>query len=161
MKTQSVTAKPPARPTALRIIDLCDYLSQKVLQPMLEQNGAKWDRRFMTFFNFDNTCNPLEPTGTLRLAVPPLLAGQAGELEHAVVQALSGLNIRAGALEYQRHPVHNAVQMITIPIVENPAVRPEAPDAPSRRAHGRELTPAKPGAFAGFGNPLRAKPGWA
>jgi hypothetical protein len=161
MKTRSATAQPPARPESRRIVDLCDYLAETVVQPMLEQSGAKWDRRFMSFFSFDNTCSPLEPTGTLRLTVPPLLAGQAGQLEYAVVRALAALNVRAGALQYQRHPVHHAVQAITIPILENPAAQPVSADVPARRHHDRELAPVKPGVFAPFRRSVGPKPRWA
>ena len=68
-----------------RIMELCDYLTGNVLEPMFAREGEKWNRRFMDFFTFDNSCDPLEPTGTIRFAVPPLFAGQcrrAGNRDH-------------------------------------------------------------------------------
>ena len=71
-----------------RIMELCDYLTGKVLEPMFAREGKKWDRRFMDFFTFDNACDPLEPTGTIKFTVPPMFAGQVGELEWAILQEL-------------------------------------------------------------------------
>ena len=62
-------------------MELCDYLTGNVLEPMFAREGEQWDRRFMDFFTFDNACDPLEPTGTIRFAVPPMFAGRVGELE--------------------------------------------------------------------------------
>lgn len=134
MKSKATASEQTARPSTHRIMDLCDYLSIQVLQPMLERNGAKWDPRFINFFKLDNTCNPLEPTGTVRLAVPPLLAGQAGQLEQALAQALAHLGIKTGPFQYERHPVNQAVQEITIPITENPATaKPADLGVPGRK----------------------------
>lgn len=109
-------------------MDLCDYLTAQVLQPMLARNGAKWERRFMDFLSFDNTCNPLDPTGTIRLAVPPLLAGHVGQLEEAITRELSRLKIKTGPFVYERDPALKTVQAIEIPITDNPTALVEPPE---------------------------------
>ncbi len=128
MKLQFTLAEQPVHRPTHRIMDLCDYLTAEVLQPMLKRNGVKWDSRFMDFFSFDNTCNPLDPTGAIRLAVPPLLAGQIGCLEQAIVQELSRLKIKTGPFQYERDPVHSTVQAMTIPITDNPTALAAAPE---------------------------------
>src|SRR5271166_4725073 len=85
-----------------RIMELCEYLTGTVLEPLFAREGAKWKREFMDFFTFDNTCNPLEPTGTIRFTVPPLFAGRVGELETAILQELSKLKIRTGPFRYEK-----------------------------------------------------------
>ena len=68
-----------------RIMELCDYLTGNVLEPMFAREGAKWNRRFMDFFTFDNACDPLEPTGTIRFrcAAPVRRAGRrTGNRDH-------------------------------------------------------------------------------
>jgi hypothetical protein len=111
-----------------RIMELCDYLTGSVLEPMFAREGEKWDRRFMDFFSFDNTCDPLEPTGTIRFAVPPLFAGRVGELEDKIVQELGRLRIKTAAFEYERDPVFQAVRVIKIRITENPTALAAPPD---------------------------------
>lgn len=111
-----------------RIMELCDYLTGSVLEPMFAREGAKWDRRFMDFFSFDNTCDPLEPTGTIRFTVPPLFAGRVRELEAAITQELARLKIKTGPFQYERHPVLQTIQAMVIPIVENPTALAAPPD---------------------------------
>src|ERR1019366_7244231 len=103
-----------------RIMELCDYLTASVLEPMFAREGAAWNRRFMDFFTFDNGCDPLEPTGTIRFAVPPLFAGRLGELEATITQELAKLRIKTGPFSYEREPVLHTVQVILISITENP-----------------------------------------
>ena len=111
-----------------RIMELCDYLTTEVLEPMFARAGTKWERRFMDFFSFDNTCDPLEPTGTLKFTVPPLFAGNVGELENGIVQELSRLNIKTGPFRYERDPILNTIQVILIPVTENPTALMAPPD---------------------------------
>jgi hypothetical protein len=87
-----------------RIMELCDYLTSNVLEQMFAREGKKWDRRFMDFITFDNSCDPLEPTGTILFAVPPLFAGRVTELESAITQELAKLRIKTGPFEYERDP---------------------------------------------------------
>jgi len=87
------------RPTHWRthcIMELCDYLTGNVLEPLFERERLCWNRRFMDFFAFDNSCDPLEPTGTLRFTVPPLFSGRIGELENSIVQELTKLKSKRG-----------------------------------------------------------------
>jgi len=69
---------------AKNIVELCDYLTVKVLDPLLARSEVKWDRRFKDFFHLDNSCAPLDPVGTIRLEVPPILIGQMDQLETAI-----------------------------------------------------------------------------
>src|SRR5208283_2892674 len=85
-----------------RIMELCDYLTANVLEPMFTRVGEKWDRRFMDFVTFDNSCSPLEPTGTIRFAVPPLFAGNVGELESTITLELAKLSIKTAPFAYGR-----------------------------------------------------------
>ncbi len=70
----------------------------------------------------------LAPTGTIRFAVPPQLAGQVGELETSITQELAKLRIKAGPFKYERDPALNTVQNILIPITENPTALAAPPD---------------------------------
>ena len=119
-----------------RIMELCEYLTANILEPMFIRDGAKWNRRFMDFFTFDNASDPLEPTGTIRFAVPPLFAGRVGELETAIIQELTKLRIKTGPFKYERDPALNAVQAILIPITENPTALVAPPDVNMSRMRG-------------------------
>lgn len=110
-----------------QIMELCDYLTAKVLEPMFARQGVKWDARFMDFFSFDNTCDPLEPTGTIKFKVPPVFAGQAGEIETAIQREFALLGIKTGAFGYERE-THGAVREVSIPIIENPTAAIEPPE---------------------------------
>jgi hypothetical protein len=103
---------------------------------MFARNGAKWNGRFMDFFTFDNGCDPLEPTGTIRFAVPPLFAGRVGELEAAITQELAKLRIKTGAFQYERDPALQTVQVILISITENPTALAAPPDVNMSRTRG-------------------------
>ncbi len=111
-----------------RIKDLCKYLTANVVAPMFTRNGAKWNCRFMNFFTFDNASDRLAPTGTIRFAVPPQLAGQVGELETSITQELAKLRIKVGPFKYERDPALNTVQSILIPITDNPTAQAAPPD---------------------------------
>ena len=118
-----------------RIMELCEYLTGKVLEPMFTREGAKWNRRFMDFFSFDNDCSPLEPTGTIRFTVPAMFAGRIGELEQAIIQELAKLNIKAGPFQYQKDP-ELPIQVILIPIIENPTALVAPPDVNMSHTRG-------------------------
>jgi len=111
-----------------RIKELCKYLTANVVAPMLTRNGAKSNRRFMNFFTCDDAAERLAPTGTIRFAVPPQLAGQVGEVEAAITQELAKLRIKVGPFTYERDPALNTVQGILIPITENPTALAAPPD---------------------------------
>ena len=127
-KLNFTIADKPAHWRTHRIMELCDYLTATVLEPLCAQDNVKWQRRFMDPFTYDNTCDPLEPTGTIRFTVPPLFAGRAGELEHAILGELGKLGIRTGALSYEHDPAHGRVETIVIPITENPTALVAPPD---------------------------------
>lgn len=90
----------------------------------------------MNFFFFDNDCDPLEPTGTIRFRVPPMFAGRVGELERAVLSELSNLKIRAGPLVYERDPKLQTVEVIVIPITDNPTALDAPPDVNISQTRG-------------------------
>lgn len=119
-----------------RIMELCEYLTANVLEPMFTREGAKWNRRFMDFFTFDNACNPLEPTGTIRFTVPPLFAGRVRELEAAITQELAKLRIKTGAFQYERDPEFQTVKVILISITENPTALVAPPDVNMSQMRG-------------------------
>jgi hypothetical protein len=119
-----------------RIMELCDYLTGNVLEPMFAREGTKWNRRFMDFFTFDNASDPLEPTGTIRFTVPPLFAGRVRELENAITQELAKLRIKTGPFKYERDPALHAVRAILIPITENPTALVAPPDVNMSRMRG-------------------------
>jgi hypothetical protein len=119
-----------------RIMELCDYLTSNVLERMFTREGKRWDRRFMDFFTFDNSCDPLEPTGIIRLTVPPWFAGRVRELENAITQELAKLRIKAGPFEYEHDPVLRIVKTIRISITENPTALTAAPDVNMSRTWG-------------------------
>ena len=111
-----------------RIMELCEYLTAKVVEPQFAREGKKWNQRFMDFFTFDNASDPLEPTGNIRFTVPPMFAGHVLELQNAILQELSALKIKTGPLVYERGPVVKKVQAILIPIIENPTALAAPPD---------------------------------
>jgi hypothetical protein len=111
-----------------RLKELCKYLTANVVAPMFPRNGAKSNRRFMNFFTCDDAAERLAPTGTIRFAVPPQLAGQVGELETSINRELAKLRIKVGPFKYERDPALNTVQSILIPITENPTALAAPPD---------------------------------
>jgi hypothetical protein len=111
-----------------RIMELCDYLTGNVLEPLFAREGAKWNRRFMDFVTFDNASDPLQPTGTVRFAIPPMFAGRVGELEAAITSELAKLRIKTAPFEYEREPMLQGVQAIRITITENPTALAAPPD---------------------------------
>lgn len=119
-----------------RIMDLCDYLTGSVLEPLFAREGKKWNRRFMDFFTFDNACDPLEPTGTIKFAVPPMFAGRVGELESAILRELSQMGIKTGPFTYEKDPALQIVRSISIPIIENPTALIAPPEVNMSQTRG-------------------------
>jgi hypothetical protein len=147
-KLNFTIAEEPAVLRTHKILDLCDYLTSRVLEPKFAQAGAKWDARFMDFFTHDPNTNPMEPTGRIKFTVPPLFAGRIGELEDAVRTELGALGIKTGPFSYEPHSVVSSIQVISIPIVENPTVLISPPDVNIGYNHGfivlRDLLGYKP-----------------
>jgi len=110
------------------IVDLCDYPTEKMLVPRFAASGSKWKHEFMDFFTFDNTCDPLQPTGTIIFTVPPLFAGCAASLEAAILDELAKLKIKTGAIIQEEHPVVPAAQVMRIQIVDNPTALLQPPE---------------------------------
>jgi hypothetical protein len=135
-KLSFTVADSPVNWRTHRIMELCDYLTGRVLEPMFARENVKWDRRFMDFFTFDNASSPLEPTGTIKFTVPPLFAGRVGELERAIVHELSLLQIKTGPLVYERHPELNTVCAILIPVTENPTALQAPPEVNMTHTRG-------------------------
>lgn len=118
------------------IMDLCDYLTDQMLVPRFSENGAKWDQGYMDFFTFDNTCDPLQPTGTILFAVPPLFAGCAQSLEAAIVQELEKLRIKAGPITQDAIPDQPTAVVMRIPIIDNPTVLTQPPEVNMSKTRG-------------------------
>jgi hypothetical protein len=118
------------------VMELCDYLTARVLDPMFARNNVRWDHRFMDFFTLDNDCGPLDPTGTIRLVVPPLFAGQLGELEKRVVDALAVRGIKPGKIGVVPNPCAPFSKVMVIPILENPSQLVEPPIVNMSRNRG-------------------------
>jgi hypothetical protein len=135
-KLNFTLAEGPAYWRTHRIMELCDYLTANVLEPMFARAGAKWNRRFMDFFTFDNTCDPLGPTGTIRFTVPPMFAGSVGELENAITRELGKLRIKTAPFRYERDPALQALHTILIPITENPTALSAPPDVNMSHTRG-------------------------
>jgi hypothetical protein len=127
-KLNFIIAEEPRALRTHQVADLCDYLTAKVLEPQFARAGHPWHRRFMNFFTFDNTSDPMESTGTIRFQVPALFAGQVGELGNAILQELSALGIKIGPVICESDPRHPQDQVLTIPIIENPTGLISPPD---------------------------------
>ena len=135
-KLSFTTAEGPIYWRTHCIMELCDYLTANVLEPMFIRDGAKWNRRVMDFFTFDYGCDPLEPIGTIRFSVPPLFAGRVTELETAITQELAKLRIKIGPFHYERDPALQTVQTILISITENPTALAAPPDVNMSHTRG-------------------------
>ncbi len=135
-KLQFTLADAPIHWRTHRVMELCDYLTANVLEPLFKREHATWNRQFMDFFSFDNACDPMEPTGMIRFAVPPLFAGRIGELENAITQELSKLNIKLGPFTYERDPELHTVRTIFIHVVENPTALYAPPDVNMSHTRG-------------------------
>jgi hypothetical protein len=135
-KLDFTIADGPTRWRTHRIMELCDYLTGNVLEPLCCKEGWKWDRRFMNFFSYDNGCDPLAPIGTIQFTVPPLFAGRICELQGAILAELDRLKIKTGPLHYETEPKFGAVQVIHIPIIENPTSLSAPPEVNMSHTRG-------------------------
>lgn len=136
MKLQfSIVDAPQQMPTHT-ILDLCDFLTAKVLEPMFLKEGQQWDRRFMNFFVMDSSCDLLEPTGIMKLAVPQFFAGRNSELEEAVTGKLYALGIRTGSITFEKANAHSNAEIMVIPITENPTALIAPPPVNITQARG-------------------------
>jgi hypothetical protein len=138
-KLQFTLGDAPVHWRTHRIMELCDYLASNVLEPMFLREGKRWDRRFMDFFTLDNGCDPLEPTGTIRVVVPLMFAGRERELEDSIRSELSRLRIRTGPFSYERRAGLNTVERIIVPVVENPTALMAPPDVNMSRMRGYQV----------------------
>ena len=127
----------PKRPPTQCIVEICDYLATKVLDPLLARNEVKWDRRFKDFFQLDNSCAPLDPIGTIRLEVPPVLIGQMGQLEAAIQSELAKLKIKTAPFAHEGNSGKSVKPVIVISIVDNPTVLAEPPVVNMSYVRGR------------------------
>ena len=118
------------------IVELCDYLTDKLLVPRFAASGAKWRKEFMDFFTFDNTCDPLQPTGTIYFNVPPLFAGCVASLQRAVADELAKLGIKVGRVVTESRPAAPVAVVLRIPIVENPTALLQPPEVNMSRTRG-------------------------
>jgi hypothetical protein len=133
----SFTLTEQANPLRTRtIVELCDYLTDKLLVPRFDASGAKWRREFMDFFTFDNTCDPLQPVGTIYFHVPPLFAGCAASLERAVRDELAKLGIKVGRVVTESRPAAPAALILRIPITANPTALLQPPEVNMSRTRG-------------------------
>jgi len=118
------------------IVDLCDYLTDRILVPRFSESRTKWNKEYMDFFNFDNTCDPLQPTGTIHFNVPPLFAGCVASLEAAIREELGKLKIRAGTFAQMPHPQDPTAIILRIPIEDNPTALLQPPEVNMSRTRG-------------------------
>jgi hypothetical protein len=119
-----------------RIMELCDYLSLHVLEPMCAGDGLKWNRQFMDFFTFDNGCDPMAPTGTIRFEVPPLFAGRLVELETTIRKELGKLNIKLGPFRTDENDSTASRPVLLIQVLENPTALQAPPEVNMSQTRG-------------------------
>jgi hypothetical protein len=120
-----------------RLGDLCGYLDRRVVGPHLARHGVRWEARFEQFFLHQPGCDPFAATGTIEFYPPPLLLGQLDGLEAAIREALQALGIRTDRCERLHYAESQAVKVIRIPIVENPAARNDPPEVNMSTSAGR------------------------
>ena len=117
-------------------MELCEYLTTNILEPWFKRENVPCDRRFLNFLTFDNGCDPLEPTGTIRFRIPPLFAGRVGELETAVVTELAKLRIKTAPFNYEKDPAFGTIRTIIIKVTENPTALFAPPDVNMSHTRG-------------------------
>lgn len=133
--TFSIADGPAPTPTRT-IMELCDYLTDRMLMPRFAESGAHWEHAYMDFFTFDNTCDPLQPTGTIIFTVPPLLAGCAASLEASIVAELGKLGIKTGRISREAPAGQPDAAVLRIPIKDNPTVHTQPPEVNMSRTRG-------------------------
>jgi hypothetical protein len=117
-----------ASPYTHRIWDLSHYLTVKALRPFFARQGVMWERHYADFVVPAKGVDPFQPTGTICFRVPPMFAGQVGELELALSAALGALGIKTGPWEQEESADGLGVEMIRIPVTENPTARCGPPE---------------------------------
>jgi hypothetical protein len=110
------------------IADLCNYLTETILVPRFTASGVCWQSEYIDAFGFDNTCDPLEPTGTIIFTVPPMFAGNVASLELAIGQTLARLNIKVEAAAPDSHSGEPSALVRRIRIVDNPTALLQPPE---------------------------------
>ncbi len=135
-KLSFTIAGAPAQPRTHRIVDLCDYLTVKVLESMFSREKTSWNTKSMDFFTFDNTCNPLEPTGMVLFEIPRYFAGRSVEVESAIKKELAKLKIKTGPVKYVRAPRTREILSLQIPIIENPTALAAPPEVNMSQTRG-------------------------
>jgi hypothetical protein len=119
-----------------RILDLCEYLSEKVMNPFCACRGVQWDRRFVTHFTHDTSCDPFASTGMIIFHPPQMFAGQLGEMQNSIKRELDRLNIKTGEFTLQYSPDRLSVKAIQIPITNNPTSQSGPPEVSMSDAAG-------------------------
>ncbi len=128
-KKLTFTLTEQANPLRTRcIMDLCDYLADRILAPRFALSGVTWKHEYMDFFGFDNTCDPLQPTGTIVFTVPPMFAGNLASLESAITEELGRLNIKIGAFTPEARPDDASAVVVRIHVVDNPTALLQPPE---------------------------------
>jgi hypothetical protein len=107
------------------------------MDPLLARNEMKWDRRFKDFFHLDNSCAPLDPVGTIRLEVPPILIGQMDQLEAGIRDELAKLKIKIAPFAHEGNTGKSVQPVIVITIADNPTVLVDAPAVNMSYVRGR------------------------
>ncbi len=118
------------------IADLCDYLTDRVLVPRFASIGARWKREYMNFFSFDNTCDPLQPTGTILFTVPPVFAGNVESIQKAIQEELAVLKIAAGGFVAENHPETPGALVMRIHVTDNPTALLQPPEVNMSKTRG-------------------------
>jgi hypothetical protein len=103
-----------------RLTDLCHYLTARVLRPFFGRHGVAWEHHWGDFFRQRRGTNPFEATGTIEFCPPLMFAGQLGELENLIRDALAQAGVRTGPFVHAPHPDGLAVEVVQIQVTENP-----------------------------------------
>lgn len=111
-----------------RVWDLCHYLTDRVMKPFFARHNVAWERHAEDFFAPMKGATPFEPTGTILFRVPPMFAGQLGELESLIVAELARHGIRLGAFVREFSPDGLSVVRVQIPVTENPTAHCGPPE---------------------------------
>lgn len=111
-----------------QLFALCDYLTVRALNPFFQRHGVTWDEQFAEFFVPAPGSNPYDPTGVLHFFPPAMFAGQLGELENAIRDALKEVRIIAGPFEPEYFPDGRTIKLMRIPILTNPNANSGPPE---------------------------------
>ena len=120
-----------------RLMDLCEFLTARVIEPFLARQGVRWERDFQDFLTPAGQCSPFDAKGTLIFRPPPMFLGQLGELEQGIVSALVNAGIGVGPLEREESDVPPVVKIVRIPIEDNPTWDSGPPEVNMSETAGR------------------------